>query len=609
MWQYIAVSAVAVFAMAISASAPAIAASVSLHPALKASRSHANAIPVRCKTRNKAAGTIKYSDWQFPDTLNPYQTQASVSTETIITTLDPLIQFNHQGHAVPILLTHLPTIKNGEILNGGKTIIAHLKQGLRWSDGSELTAADVKFGWQMMMNKASGPQCLGTCDIISKMDVHGKYDITFHLKSVYAPFLSLAISEAVPFLPWPTQWKGAWSKGDVATATSKVWQDTSFNFENSSFPTDGPYQVAQFSKDDRIVLHPMKYYGTMTCGAHVQSLIFAFYATKPSLIAAAAAHQTDATTDYTLADIPELQKHTDAYSLHSDPGFLIEHLTFNVDKTYNGNPNPLNELKVRQALALAIDKEGMIRSALSMSKKQADGVIAWTPLILTKALVQAYADKTLQGQWDPIAKKYIFATGSGQALKDAKTLISQTSCAHGCTLDYYTTSGNPVRAAQVAVITNGWGNIGVKVTPNFTPATKLFGGWGDGGVLQHGTFQVAMYADVGYPDPQGFFNTLQSPFIDREKTVHSNVNANVGGIHDSVLDQAFNKAPRSFDPKVRQKYYNLFQVRLNQQAYWVPLFYRGSIDTADSKIGNFQTNPTNASSEWNSFQWIPRGHA
>jgi ABC-type transport system substrate-binding protein len=118
-----------------------------------------------------------------------------------------------------------------------------------------------------------------------------------------------------------------------------------------------------------------------------------------------------------------------------------------------------------------------------------------------------------------------------------------------------------------------------------------------------------MYADVGYPDPQGFFNTQESNYIDRNKTVHSTVNANVGGIQDKVIDQAFSKAPGSFDPKVRQKWYNVWQVRLNQQAYWVPLFYRGSIDTADSKIGNFETNPTNSSSEWNSFQWISHGHA
>jgi peptide/nickel transport system substrate-binding protein len=607
-WQYVAICAVAVFGMAASAAAPALAASPSAHPALKANHSHASAVPVRCKTRNKAAGTLKYSDWQFPDTLNPYQTQASVSFETIYSMLDGLIQFNQKGAPYPVLMTNLPTVKNGGVLNGGKTIVTHLKPGLRWSNGQEITNADVKFGWKLAMDKNSGPECLGTCDVISSISTSGKYDVTFRLKNVYAPFVTNALS-FTPFMVWPVSWPGGWAKGDVAGAVQKLWQDTTFNFESSTFPTDGAYQVATWVKDDRVILHPMKYYGTMTCGAHVQTLIFAFYASKASLIAAAASHQTDATTDYTLADIPELAKHTDAYALHNDPGYLIEHLTFNLDKTYNGNANPLSELKMRQALALSLDKEGMIRSALSMSKSQADGVMAWTPLILTKKLVQPFADKALQGQWDPIAKKYFTNTGFGTALKDAQTLISQTSCKSGCTLDFYTTSGNAVRQAQAAVIANSFKKIGVNLTLNFVPASKLFGGWTDGGILQRGTFQVSMYADVGYPDPQGFFNTQQSNYIDREKTVHSTVNANVAGIHDKSFDQAFNKAPSSFDPKVRQHWYNIWQVGLNHQAYWIPLFYRGTIATADSKIGNFESNPTNASDEWNTFSWVAKGHA
>jgi peptide/nickel transport system substrate-binding protein len=353
----------------------------------------------------------------------------------------------------------------------------------------------------------------------------------------------------------------------------------------------------------------MKHYVTMSCGAHVKTLIFEFYSSKPTMIAAAASHQTDTTTDYTLADLPALHEHADAYTVHNDPGYLIEHLTFNVDPTYNNATNPLNNEKVRQALALALDKWGLIRSALSMTKAEAAGIIAWSPLIITKALVQPFADKKLVGQWDPIAKKYQVNTGTGQALADAKKLLAETPFKGGFTLDFDTTSGNPVRQAQAAVIQKSWSNIGVNLNLNFPPASKLFGEWGDGGVLQHGAFQVAMYADVGYPDPDGFKFNFQHQYIDREKTVHSSVNANVAGIHDSSFDEAFNKAAASFDPKVRQKWYNVWQVGLNQKAYWVPLFYRGEIATADSKIGNFEANPTNAGDEWNTFAWVAKGHA
>jgi len=586
------VGLIAAAGMALASFTPTVAAApTKRHAAAK--------IPVRCKKHLPSKGTIKFSDWQFPDNLNPYQTQASVSFETIYAIYDPLTQYNEAGKVLPILLQKLPTVKNGGVKNGGKTVVATLKKGLRWSDGSEIVAQDVKFGWQMASLPSTGPYCKGSCDVISRVDTKGKYGLTFHLKEIYAPFIPNGLPPV-----WPHKWAGAWGNNDINAGAAKLWGDNTFNFEDTSYPTNGPYQVTEFHKDDRIILKPMKYYGTMTCGPRVATLIFAFYSSKEGMIAAAQTHDTDVTTDYTLGDIPVLQGHKDAYNLNNDPGFLIEHLTFNLDKTWNGKPNPLVNLKVRQALALGLDKQGLIQSALQMSAKDAQGIMAWTPLILTKELKQPFADAKLKGQWDPIAKKYQTLTGKGQALADAKKLLQQSGFGSGFTLDAFTTSGNPIRQAQFAVIQKSWSNIGVSFNPTYVPAGKLFGGWDDGGTLQHGDFQVSMYADVGYPDPDGLKFDFQSQYIDREKDVHTSINANVGGIHDASFDKAFDKAAASFDKKVRQKWYNVWQVGLNKKAYWVPLFYRGQINTDDGKVGNFKGNPTNAGNQWNTWEWF-----
>ena len=45
-------------------------------------------------------------------------------------------------------------LKDGGIKDGGKTIIIRLKRGLRWSKGSEITSADVRFGWRVDMDDA-----------------------------------------------------------------------------------------------------------------------------------------------------------------------------------------------------------------------------------------------------------------------------------------------------------------------------------------------------------------------------------------------------------------------------------------------------------------------
>jgi ABC-type transport system substrate-binding protein len=590
-WLYLAISLCVILSMGLI--------TVSAASAAGASKTHnkKSSIPVRCKSRVKAKGTLKYSDWQFPDTMNTYQSTLSVTQETLNAMFDGLFTYNGQAHVVPQMATNMPTTKNGEIANGGKTITVHIKKGLLWSNGTQITSKDFWMGWKVGLDPATGPACSGTCDKISKIDTPDAYTLVMHFKTVYAP----AIPYAMP-APWPVKWSGGWSNLDFHGAAVKLGQDASYNFEDTSYPTNGAYQISQFVKDDRIVLKPMKYYNDENCGASVASLIFAFYSDKPGMIAAAASKQTDVTQNYTPADIPELRKHTDAYRLYTNPGFIFEHLEFNVDKNYNGNTNPVANTNVRVALSLALDKIGLIRSALGISASQAKGVVSWTPLVITPTLVQPFADKKITGNWDPLKKAYV-QPGTASAVADAKRLLAKTPFASGFTIDYDTTTGNPVRAAQAAVVANSWKKIGVNVNLTLVPATKLFGNWDSGGTLDHGQFQVADFAFSGQPDPDQLHFNLQSQYIDREASTHASVNENYSGIHDSVFNKNFPAASKTLDTKARAALYAQVQVILNQKAYWDGLYFRPQLATADSKVGGFEDNPTQFGPTANIYAW------
>jgi peptide/nickel transport system substrate-binding protein len=590
-WLYLAISLLVTLSMGLISVTAASAAGTSKTHNKKSS------IPVRCKSRVKAKGTLKYSDWQFPDTMNPFQSTLSVTQETWNAMFEGAFQYNGQAHLITDMASVMPTVKNGGITNGGKTITVHLKKGLQWSNGAQITSKDFWMGWKVGLDPATGPSCSGTCDHISKIDTPDAYTFVEHFKTVYAP----AVAYATPG-PEPVKWAGAWSNLDFHGAAVKLGQDASYNYEDATYPTSGAYQISQFVKDDRIVLKPMKYYSVENCGGAVSSLIFAFYSDKPGMIAAAASKQTDVTQDYTPADIPELRKHTDAYRLYTNPGFIFEHLEFNVDKTYNGNNNPVANPSVRVALALALDKIGLIRSALGISAAQAKGVVSWTPLVITPTLVQPFADKKITGNWDPLKKAYVLP-GTAAAVSDAKKILAKTPFASGFTVDYDTTTGNPVRAAQAAVVANSWSKLGVKVNLTLVPATKLFGNWDSGGTLDHGQYQVADFAFSGQPDPDQLHFNLQSKYIDREAATKASSNENYSGIHDSIFDKNFPAASRTLDSATRAKLYAQVQVELNQKAYWDGLYFRPQLATADSKVGNFEDNPTQFGPTANIYSW------
>jgi peptide/nickel transport system substrate-binding protein len=573
------------------------------------SRSHASApkatakssaVASRCKTRNIPKGTIKWSDWQFPDTFSLYNGgNLVVSFLNTNLLLEGLYLYDDKVKLVPDVLAQIPSVKNKGILNGGKTIVLHLKHGLRWSNNAEITSKDVNFGFKISSDPLTGPACAGTCDAIARIDTPDKYTAVLHMKRIYGA----AIPYALP-TPQPVKWPGAWNN-DPHVAAQKL-MDAAYNFENDTYPTNGPYQVSEFVKDDRIVFKPMKYYDIMSCGAKVKSIIFAFYSDKNAMIAAAAQKAIDMTTNYTQADLTVLNSHKSAYKVYAPPGFVYEHFEMNQDPTFQGKPNPLANVKVRQAIALAFDKIGMIRSALSVSAASAKTIAAWTPLINTPTLVQPFADKTLTGQWDPITKKYRSDTGSAGAVADAKKLLSQTPYAGGFTLQLSTTTGNPVRAAQLGVLAENLKKIGITAVPTFVPSSKYFAGWDQGGTLNHGDFQVADFAFGGSPDPDQFHQELQSKFIDRHQTVHSAVNQNYSAISSKTLEADMKGGAGTFDNKLRAKFYKAMQEELNQKADWITLYYRPQIATADSHLLNFKENPTQFGETWNTFAWTTK---
>ena len=542
----------------------------------------------------KKHGTVIYSDWQFPDTLNPLQTSIGVSGETFGTILSTLAVFNGKGQLVPDLLANIPSLKNHEIKNGGKTIILKLKPHDYWSSGEEITNKDILFGWETYMDPLTGPACLGTCDHIKSISLSGKYTATLHLRDDYAPILSLGLPPV-----WPHNWKQLGLTPHAAA--NNLGKNSTFNFENSSFWTDGPYQVQTYVNNDRIVLTPMKYFHTHP-GPHVAKLIFEFFSDKNSLIAAAAAGQTDVTTDYTLADVPALTSHKSVFKTDVTPSFLIENLQINqYSKTYNGKPNPLRKTKVRQALALSVDKVGAIRSALGISEKTAKANVAYTPFVRTKGFVQEYADTSINGAWDPFLKKYIGY--SKRSVADAKKLLKQAGYANGFPLDFITTSGNAVRAAEFAVIAANWAKIGVHASLTVMPANGLFADWNSGGPIAHERFQIGMWSIGTSPDPDSLHIMISSEYLDAAKKTHSTINQDWSGMRDKLIDTDMNRAATTFNSSKRAKLYKAVQQELAKNADWIQIYYRPNIVTVSKRVKGPTGTPFFGNNTYNSWDW------
>jgi peptide/nickel transport system substrate-binding protein len=148
--------------------------------------------------------------------------------------LDNLFQYDDHARLVPQMASVIPTLANGGIKDAGKTIVLRLKPGLRWSNGAEITSHDIKFGWQVGMDSATGPACQGSCDLIKSIDTPSRSIAILHLHRID----SSAIPGALPQV-WPPVWPGAW-KNNAHAAAVKLGSDPNYTFEGLVIPPTAP---------------------------------------------------------------------------------------------------------------------------------------------------------------------------------------------------------------------------------------------------------------------------------------------------------------------------------------------------------------------------------
>src|SRR5687768_13960510 len=98
-------------------------------------------------------GVLVHGADDEPTTLDPAQVEPGEGGETVILQVyERLLEFGPSGpELVPALATEVPTAENGGISADGLTYTFRIREGVKFHDGSDLTAEDVKFSWDRAM--------------------------------------------------------------------------------------------------------------------------------------------------------------------------------------------------------------------------------------------------------------------------------------------------------------------------------------------------------------------------------------------------------------------------------------------------------------------------
>ena len=121
-----------------------------------------------------------------------------VGMNVILNVYDRLVAIAAEdGAVIPSLATEVPTLENGLISEDGLTYTFHLREGVVFSDGTEMTAEDVKYSWDRVV-EMSVPE--GQAELFSNVaSTTVVDDLTFEvtLGQVDAAFLALLAASPV----------------------------------------------------------------------------------------------------------------------------------------------------------------------------------------------------------------------------------------------------------------------------------------------------------------------------------------------------------------------------------------------------------------------------
>ena len=141
----------------------------------------------------KNPGILVHAADDEATTLDPAQVEPGEGGETVILQVyERLLEIaSDSPDLVPALTTQVPTVTNGLISADGRTYTFPIRRGVKFHDGSALTAADVKFSWDRVMTMDLPESAADTLkDVVAATRVKGNYTFEVTLKRPIASFLN-----------------------------------------------------------------------------------------------------------------------------------------------------------------------------------------------------------------------------------------------------------------------------------------------------------------------------------------------------------------------------------------------------------------------------------
>jgi peptide/nickel transport system substrate-binding protein len=293
-------------------------------------------MPIRAETKNvndspaKYGGTLVWGTRNRPDVINPILITTSVSSSLSQLIFNGLVRLNSKDQIVPDLA------QSWDMSEDGLVYTFYLRENIRFHDGKEFTAADVKFTYDKIIDPSiDSPFGFHFTDV-KEFKMIDKAVFQIVLKKPNSFFIYRLTKEIIPRHYF---------------AADQDFKNSNFGF----YPVGtGPFKFKEWDEKDQIILeyNPDYYEGR----PYLDEIIVKIYASSRDVWNALMRGEIDYATFIEREDY-EFAKNDNSFKTFSLPIDAYYALFFNMDDFI------LSDRKMREAIAYSIDRKELIDRA------------------------------------------------------------------------------------------------------------------------------------------------------------------------------------------------------------------------------------------------------
>jgi peptide/nickel transport system substrate-binding protein len=410
-----------------------------------------------------------------------------------------------------------------------RTYIFHLHQGVKFHDGRRLTARDVKWTFDSLLQGKIRSTKSAVYRFVEHIDATDDYTVVFHLKEAFATLLWNLSDGAIGIVPY--------GSGD----------------EISRQPIgSGPFRFVSAEQDKEVVIaRNDDYWGVKARLPRVRFMVVPDTTTRALELRKGSA---DLAINALTSDMVLTLEHDPNLAVLHAPGTILAYMAFNLRDPI------LKDARVRQALAYAIDRRPMMEYLQRGFARPANSLLppeSW-----------AYNGDVPAYNHDPVRARQLLEQAGYPAINGIRFHLTMKASTEEST------------RLMAAVLQQQLREVGIVLDIRTFEFATFFSD------VTHGLFQMYSLRWIGgNEDPDIFEYVFHSAKFPPN-------GANRGYFSDPRVDALVDQARHELDQNARKQIYAEVQRTLADQLPYIDLWYFDNVLIHSKRVRNLSLNPS-----------------